>query len=81
MLEYDRTDVSEGIDINKTTHSLECRVCQNWYFLEINCSYQLLICNACHDLLQKFISFVDLITILMNNEAKKKNLHENKGLA
>ena len=27
MLEYDRTDVSEGIDINKTSKSKECKIC------------------------------------------------------
>ena len=27
MLEYDRIDVSEGIDINKTGSSRECIIC------------------------------------------------------
>ena len=27
MLYYDRTDVSEGIDINKTSASKECNIC------------------------------------------------------
>ena len=27
MLEYDRTDISEGIDINKTSASKECDIC------------------------------------------------------
>ena len=27
MLEYDRIDVSEGIDINKTNPSKECNMC------------------------------------------------------
>ena len=33
MIYYDRTDVSEGIDVNKTRASKECDVCHYWYFL------------------------------------------------
>ena len=33
MLEYDRIDISEGIDINKTNASKECGICHYWYFL------------------------------------------------
>ena len=32
MLEYDRTDVSEVIDVNKTNKSKECMLCHDWYF-------------------------------------------------
>ena len=35
MLEYDRIDLSEGIDINKTSASKECDICHYWYFLNI----------------------------------------------
>ena len=31
MLEYDRIDVSEGIDVNKTSLSKECDICHYWY--------------------------------------------------
>ena len=34
MLCFDRTDVSEGIDINKTSASKECNICHYWYFLD-----------------------------------------------
>ena len=33
MLEYDRIDISEGININKTSASKECDMCHYWYFL------------------------------------------------
>ena len=33
MLEYDRIDISEGIDIDKTNKSKECMLCHYWYFL------------------------------------------------
>ena len=36
MLECDRIDISEGIDINKTNASKECNICHYWYFLDKN---------------------------------------------
>ena len=33
MLYYDRIDVSEGVDNNKTSESKECDVCHNCFFL------------------------------------------------
>ena len=32
MLEYDRIDISEGIDTEKTNKSKECKICHYWYF-------------------------------------------------
>ena len=33
MLYFDRINVSEGIDVNKTSKSKECDICHYWYFL------------------------------------------------
>ena len=33
MLYFDRIDVSEGTDVNKTSASKECDICHYWYFL------------------------------------------------
>ena len=33
MLKYYRIDISEGIDVNKTDRSEECKFCHYWYFL------------------------------------------------
>ena len=49
MLEYDRIDISEGIDINKTNASKECDICHYWYFLDKNFKYQPYLSNGCHD--------------------------------
>ena len=58
MLEYDRIDISEGIDVNKSNDkSKECDICYYWYFLDKNFSYQPHLCNGCHDLMQKAMSF------------------------
>ena len=43
MLEYDRIDVSQGIDVNKTNASKECDICHYWYFLNKCFKYDLKI--------------------------------------
>ena len=51
MLYYDRIDVSEGIDINKTIKWKKCDICHYWYFLNKGFKFQSYICNRCHDIL------------------------------
>ena len=34
MLEYDRIDISQGIDIDKTNAIKKCDICHYWYFLD-----------------------------------------------
>ena len=51
MLQYERIDVSEGIDINKSDKSKECMICHYWYFKDIGCKYGPYVCNGRHDLL------------------------------
>ena len=60
MLEYDRIDISEGIDVNKTNLSKECDICHYWYFKDIGFKYENYLCNDCYDLMQKAISFNDI---------------------
>ena len=63
MLEYDRIDISEGIDMNKTSASKECDICYYWYFLNKNIRYEAFLCNGCHDLIQKSPSFDDVAIV------------------
>ena len=60
MLYYDRIDVSEGNDINKTSASKECDFCHYWYFLKKGFKFQPYVCNKYHDLLMISISLSDL---------------------
>ena len=50
MLQYERIDVSEGIDLNKSDKSKECIICHYWYFKDIGYKYRPHVCNGCHDL-------------------------------
>ena len=64
MLESNRIDISEGIDINKPNDkSKECDISHYWYFLDKNFSYQPHLCNGCHDLMQKDKGFNDVAIV------------------
>ena len=49
MIQHERIDISEGIDFNKTSKSVECMICHYWYFKDIGFRYQPYVCNGCHD--------------------------------
>ena len=51
MLQYQKIDVSEGIDINKTSASKECALCHYWFFKDIAFKFEENVCNKCHNLL------------------------------
>ena len=50
MLQYERIDVSEGIDLSKSDKSKECMICHYWYFKDIGYKYEPHVCNGFHDL-------------------------------
>ena len=60
MLYYDRIDISEGIDVNKTSASKECDICHYWYFLNYSFKFQPNVCNRCHDLLMMSMNLSDI---------------------
>ena len=51
MLRYQKIDVSEGIDVNKTGASKECEFCHYWFFKDVGFKFEEYVCNRCHDLL------------------------------
>ena len=63
MLEYDKVDVSEGIDINKTNASIECDICHYWYFKYIGFKCEPYLCNGCHGLMPKAMNFNDVAIV------------------
>ena len=69
MLEYDRIDISEGIDVNKTSASKECDILHYYYFKDIGFKYELFLCNGCHDLMQKDMSFNDVVIVYVKGSA------------
>ena len=71
MLEYDR--ISEGVDVNKTSLSKECDICHYWYFKNIGFKYESYLCNGCHDLMQKAMSFNNVAVIYVKGSAYRIN--------
>ena len=62
MLYFDRIDVSEWIDVNKTSKSIECNIFHYWYSLKKDFKFQLNDCNRCHDLLTMSVNISDIAT-------------------
>ena len=85
MLRYQKIDVSEGTDVNKTSASKECELCHYWFFKDTGFKFEEHVCNRCHDLLTMAYSlkniailsakgaiFRCLIMGISKNEALKK---------
>ena len=53
MLAYERIDISDGIDVNKSDESKECTLCHYWYFLDKSFSYGPYLCDGCYNMMQK----------------------------
>ena len=51
MLQYNKIDVSEGIDINKTSASKECMLCHYWHFKDVGFKFESHVCNKYHHVL------------------------------
>ena len=60
MIYYDRINVSEGTDVNKTSASKECNVCHYWYFLNYSFKSQPNFSNRCHCLLMMSVNLRDI---------------------
>ena len=71
MLEYERIDILEGIDVNKTNLSKECDICHYWYFKDIGFKYQPYFCNGCHDLKQKAMGFNNTVIVYVMGSASR----------
>ena len=54
MLYYDRIQVSEGIDVDKTSPSKECIVCHKRF------KFQPDDCNGCHNVLMMSMNLKDI---------------------
>ena len=53
MLEYEKIDISDRIDVNNSDKSKECMLCHYWYFLDKSCSYGPYLCDGCYFMMQK----------------------------
>ena len=65
MVECDRIDISERIQINKTNASKECKICHYQYFKDIGFKYEPYVCNGCHGLMQKKLSVLMMLLLFI----------------
>ena len=74
MLEYDKIDISEGIDIKicKET-SRECSLCKFYYFLDKHFKYGQYLCDGCYDMSMKVVSMKYLAIINHNGNHYRVN--------
>ena len=63
MLEYERIDISEGIDVHMSNKSKECMLCYYWYFLVKNFSYGPYLCDGCYNIMQKCNRFKNIAIV------------------
>ena len=66
MLDYDRIDISEGIDSTKSNRSKECMICHYWLFNH-GFEFQDSVCNSCHDLTILCLNIIDITIITVTN--------------
>ena len=67
MLQYEKIDASEGIDVNKTSASKECELCHYWFFKDVGFKFEEHVCNGCHDVLT--MAYLKNIAILSSKGA------------
>ena len=68
MLYVNRIDVSEEINVNKTSALKECDICHYWYFLNYSFKFPPNVFNKCHDLLMSMkLSDIAILNIKGSN--------------
>ena len=60
MLQYQKIDVSKGIDVNKASASKGCELCHYWFFKDIGFKFHKHVCNKCHDVIMIGYSLKDI---------------------
>ena len=60
MLKYDKIDITEGIDVDKTNKSRECMFCHYWCYLNKNFSYRRFTCDGCYNIVQRLTDFKNI---------------------
>ena len=53
MLEYERIDISDGIDVDMSDKSKKYMLCHYWYFSNKNFIFGPYLCDGCYNIMQK----------------------------
>ena len=77
MLYYDRTDISEGINLAKSNSSKECMICHYWFFNH-GFKFQGSVYNGCHDLTILSVNIRDIAITFPKNVDHRCIIHSSK---
>ena len=69
MLKYDKIDITEGIDLDKTNKLRECMFCHYWYYLNKNFIYGPFTCGGCCNIVQRPTDFKNIAIIHVKKSA------------
>ena len=81
MLKYDRIDIPEGIDVDNTNESRECKFCHSWYFLNKKFSYIPFTCNGFYDMVQRSTDLKNIAIVRIKKTAYRiyfQHVNKNK---
>ena len=57
----------------KQVHQKKINICHYWYFLDKNFNYEQYLCNGCHDLMIKAMSFKNVA--IVSNKGNDYRIH------
>ena len=85
MLKYDKIDITEGIDVDKTNKLRECMFCHYWYYLNKNFSYGPFTCGGYYNIVERSTNFKNIAIVHVKKTAyrvyfKDINKHKAKKL-
>ena len=69
MLAYERINISDGIDVNKSDESKKYMLCCYWYFLDKSFSYGPYLCDGCYNMTQKYNKLKNIAIIRVKKSA------------
>ena len=69
MLEHERIDISDGIDVGMSDKSKECMFCHYWYFLDKNFSYVPYLCDGYYNIVQKCYKLKNIAIVHVKKSA------------
>ena len=74
MLQHEKIDVSEAIDVNKTSSPKGWDLCHYWVFKDVGFKFEEHACNRCHDLLTMAYSLKNIAIVSAKGTTFTKNV-------
>ena len=83
MLKHKKINVSEGIDVNKTSASKECELCCYWFFKDIGFKLEENVCSRYHCLITIAHSLKNIVILSAKGNTLRsllRGISKNKAL-